>query len=1322
MRGMSPQLLDNRLTDLRRRVRQVLMTNGLSWLAAVLIGLVLAECLGDWLFHFDDPVVRLILGLSIAGSAVWVFRRYLLTPLSVQLSDVDLALRIEDRYPGFQDSLASSVQFIRAGADPRIGSPQLQQAVVATTLGRLEELDCRDVVDTRQVRHIISIAVGVIVTTLLLAGLFRSQSAIALQRLFRPFSGPAWPRQTNLQLLREDLTPLEFDADNSLSVARGDTLQVFVENAAGHLPSRVTLEHRLADHKVVSETMRPTTMNDSHGEQREIGVGQLPSVKGELEFRVAGGDDDQMPWCRLTIVPPPAVEKLQVTVTPPAYTGRPVERLPEGVGHIQGLLGSRVAISAVVNKPIRKAVLRANSQGRGKVTLAADQRHLETSFVIHEAGVRSWWFELQDAQGFEDGEPPRYEVRGIPDVEPEIAIDVPAADMQATADAVVRVRTTARDDLGLKEMRLVYKVEQVPVPDGSTADSSVPDATSPDATSPDAKAQEDRPREERPPGEPAAGAAPPLGVKARRDRIQGEQSIPLLEGDGRPLTHTAEYQWKIAELSPGHGELGSGSRILFHTEATDDFDLTPVFPAGKAPPPHVGRSVMRTITIVSREEKMQEISQRQEGLLADLERANQLEQHSHAQVDDLIVQLETADKFRPADLDTLQRTELGQREIASQLNNPVSGLAKRARELSDELRNNQINDPQAERRLNRIADELDRISGEHLEPIEQELTQARKLLQSPAAGKTAAAKTAAGKTDTAKATPEKAASETTAAGKKAGQVENLPHENAPEKNAADRPEQALHDVSENQAAVLESIGEMLHDLSQWRQEHDAAQELGDLIRQQADLNQRSAELGRRTLTKPSDQLTPQERADLGKVSERQKKQADQLEQLEAKMRSTIENLSTDDPSAAAALADAAEQSQQGGIAGQMRDAAGQIGENRMGQAARSQQEVLQKLREVEDVLRHNRESDSEMLVKKLKQAEGELQNLRDRQAEMLHKMQAAAEMSDPQQGQSELERLRQEQQQLQAETARLARRLARLEARRASTSADRAAARMQKSQSQIDEGDSSAAAEQQQEALDDLEQAQRELASRRRDEEETLAREQLARIADELAGLVPRQQAALDETKRLDDLHQTNGKWLRAQLGSLRDLTPVQRDLAEETGRIAEKLAAAEVFALALQGALVPMRLASDRIAERETGVETQQAQAAARQRLADLVDALKPEPPGPPEGEPPAEQAGGGSGEQGPQSDGIPNLAQVKLLILLQKELSARTAKVEQQRGKDGRLPRSAQEQLESIAREQGQLADLVRNLSSSAPDDDEEPDESDGDTKPSATKEAPE
>ncbi|MGE5192400.1 MAG: hypothetical protein ACM3U2_07835 [Deltaproteobacteria bacterium] len=1221
---MATSTLDHRLTGVRRRVRQVLLTHGLSWLAAVLVGSVLLVCLADWLVHLDDPVIRLIFGLAILGAVAWVVRRHLIGPLQVRISDTDLALRIEDRYPGFHDSLASSVQFIQSGTDPKIGSPALQQVVVEKTLARLDGLDCDDVVDMREARRIAGIALGVCLTAALLAGLNRTLTTIALKRILSPFSAPAWPKKTNLQLLTADLARVDFDADHPLMIARGDTFRILAENTSGRLPARVTLEYRLADRKLLAETMRPKTVNDDRGGRHEVAEGQLVAVRGDLEFRAVGGDDDQMPWHRLLVVPPPAVEKLQVTLTPPAYTRRPAETQPQGVGHVQGLIGTRVEISALANKPVEKAALRVKDQERRKVELTEDGRRLKTAFVIAEAGIHSWWLELKDAQGFEDAEPPRYEVRGIQDFEPEIYIEQPASDMQVTAEAVVPVRTIARDDLGVREVRLVYKVE------------------------------------------PAEGAE--------------EQTVSLFRaGDELPLTRAAEHRWKIADLHPR-----PGSRIVFHTEATDDFDLSADFPGGKAPAPHVGRSVTRTLTIVSSAEKSQEIGQRQEGLLDDLERVFKLEQQAHDQVDDLLVQLRSAEKFRPEDVDSLQRTEMGQREVAAQLTGPATGLEKRARDLVGDLRDNHIDDPQTERRLQRIADELARIGEQHLRPIEQDLTRARKLAQSR--------------------------------GKRDKPLTEKPNEPKPEnkKQPADRPEEALREVADNQNAVLESLGEMLQDLSQWRGEHEASGEVADLVRQQAELNQRTAELAKTTLTRPADSLSPQEQADLAKIAERQKKQADQLEQLEAKMQGTMEKLASENPTAAATLQEAVEQSRHEGIAGEMRDAAGQIGENRMGLAARTQQDVFQKLRDLEDTLRQKRESDTEMMVKKLKQTGAELQELHDRQAELLRKTQEAERISNPQEREKELETLRKEQEKLHEETDRMSRRLARLEARGPQASTRRAASRMQQAQDRLDEQNQGGAADQQQEAIDDLEQAQRELARQQRAAEEQLAREQLARVADELTGMIPRQQSAIDETRRLDELHARSAKWSRAQLVSLRDLAKVQHNLEEETGRIIEKLSAAEVFALALKGAARQMHSAGEQLARRETGPPTQKTQEAARKRLADLVEALKPDEPNPDEN-PPGQPGGGGTGQpDGPPSDGVPAIAQVKMLITLQKELFARTAEIERLRGKDGQLPLPARQELETIAREQGDLADLARNLSNIGSSGDEAMDEKPGEKEP--------
>ena len=67
--------------------------------------------------------------------------------------------------------------------------------------------------------------------------------------------------------------------------------------------------------------------------------------------------------------------------------------------------------------------------------------------------------------------------------------------------------------------------------------------------------------------------------------------------------------------------------------------------------------------------------------------------------------------------------------------------------------------------------------------------------------------------------------------------------------------------------------------------------------------------------------------------------------------------------------------------------------------------------------------------------------------------------------------------------------------------------------------------------------------------------------------MIAREQAVIDETHRLDELHAARGNWTRAQLKSLHDLAGTQTGLKQETDQLIEKLTAAEVFALSLKGA-----------------------------------------------------------------------------------------------------------------------------------------------------------
>jgi hypothetical protein len=1113
--------------------------------------------------------------------------------LKHRLTDVDIALRIEDRYPGFQDSLASTVEFSAGDADPRIGSPELQQQVIEQTMGRIDEVDLSDVVQAKQIRDVVTAAIAVCVLVAFVVGVNRSEAALAVNRLLFPFSSDPnleWPRTTQLQLLDEKLRLLEFDPKDPLRIARGDTLELYVENAAGSLPKLISMQYRFADGNVVTETIQRASLRDAQGQTRDVGKSSLLVVKGPTAFRAFGGDDDTMPWYQLRVVPPPVLKQIRVTLTEPAYAGGKVTRLPNGIGHVEGLVGSRVEIEAVANKALRFSKLRIRSTQSQVLELADDGRAFRATFEITEAGVYSYWFELRDRQGFENPDARRYEISGIADAPPEVHIDKPPTDLAVTVDAEVPVQIVARDDLGLNSVRLRY------------------------------------------------------GFNAS----ESNKAIPLHAGQDRPLELTLDHVWKLSEMS-----LSPGMRLTFFAEASDDCDIGT---------DHVRRSNSRTLTIVSAEEKRAELASRQSELQRELERIAEQQGRAYEQVGELHLQQENTNRLRPEDLDLLKRLELDQRQISSRLVNPVDGIETRARELLREAANNRIEDPAASERVERIIDELSYLREEQLPIIERELTRARKDESADASP-----------------SPKPAGSDTNSSSPSQMSME------------------ALSLAKGAQAEVLRSLGELESMLGKWRSCRELDSELGDLIVGQQEILRRTESVQPQTLGKSKDELSPQLQADLARIADRQRRSSERLGRFRARLVETADRLADSDPSLADAATETVERIEEESLEGRMRDAAADLdgrnldGKLRVGKARSAQADLVRSLDELRKTFRNEQTTDSEALVKKLRQAEEQLETLQKRQEQLAETFRKAQAEPDAAKRSQQLKQLKKRQQDLAAETSRMARLVKRLQAKEADQALRRAAENMRNAADNIGKDTPPDATERQQETLDDLEQARRDLAQRRSEVEEQLARELLERMADDLLAMIAKQQNVIEETQRLEVERIKRGSRSRGQLKTLRDLAANQRELMAETAQLAEAAQAAEVFALALRGAERHMQAATDRLEKRLTDAATVTVEQNARKRFEDLIAALKVSTQK--QGQP---QDGGNGGEQpaGSETDGIPQLAQLKMLKTLQQDVLERTAELEGLRKTGTALSAEQLSEIESLAEEQGRLADLARNL----------------------------
>lgn len=1252
--------LQDRLKGARQRIRRVIVWSGVSWLVIVgVIGVTIAG-LFDWLFHVS-PELRLILLIAIGGALAWTALRRLIIPLGVHISDLHLALRIERMHPELEESLSSTVSFEREEEDRLAGSTVLRRAVTRRALDQTRDLNFDEIVNERPRSSANRWLVGTAVIVIALLALDPVGAWVAVRRLAYPFTSLEWPKRTIF-------AKIEFPE----RMAKGDPFTASVD-VKGRIPDRIFIEYRFNDGQRPPASSMVTSVD-----KKDRFVGTLEAVTQPFDFSIRGGDNETE-WRHVNVVPAPDVSELKVTITPPLYTRLPKVEYPVGRGNVQAIVGTEVTIRATSNKPITGGKILWESGATTVTTLDRDSKSLAASFIVVKED--SYRILLVDEQGMtnEHRSPKQYRVEAIADMPPEVIIESPSNDIEVTPTVKQPIRTLARDDFGLQNIELRYLIEQA----GQSA---------------------------LPPG----GQAPPPPAP---------QIVPLYDGkEVAPKQHRVEYTWDLAPL-----KLVPGSIVVMRT-ASRDF---------KSPEPNVGESREVRFRIVSPSDFVRQIDGEQKLIREELDRLRKLQETALEQTTDIEKAAEQKGELTQKEREKLQSTETLQRRVREKAISPEGSIQERIKNLISKLAANQVDDLDSQKRLSLIDSELARIGEQHLSEIEKDLTRARKDSE-PSKPTLAESKPKASAEDQAstppndksknssrsqtkesaeqgKSTPpptndpsstasaESGKSENAAPDKQGTTADDQPKTTAKEnETAASKPNESpsettksLADARKHQEQVVQSLDAMMEQLDKWENTADVVNEARELEQKQIDNAKQVNDLASKTLGKSKEDLDKEERTELDQAAARQEELRQQLSRLEQKLSRQAERASADDPAASQAMKDALEQSKKSNLSGKMASAAQDIKENRLADAGQNQQKVSESLRELVESLENRREQDLKRLVKDLKEAEQALANIRDEQKRLRKELKNAQQIADPEKKKEALQRLQQKQKELKQKAEEFAQKLSRLQARSASQSAARAANRMDNAaQSLEQQGEEGEAGQQQENAEEQLEEAEQELAEARKEAEEQLAREQLAKVADSIKNIHQRQIAIKDDVTRLDELKAKEGKLSRGQIQSVLGLSRAEKGLADESDALKERLSEAKVFSLVIEEAIEFMRAGADKLGTREVGKATQRDIERAQNRFAQLLDSLAQDPQQPggdkKEG---GQQGGQGAGQGGGDGDGIPSIAQIKLLKMLQQEILTDTKELAQTKAEAGWNDEQKQE-FEKLSKKQGKLADLVHDF----------------------------
>ncbi|MEM8864470.1 MAG: hypothetical protein AAGF31_02855 [Planctomycetota bacterium] len=494
-----------------------------------------------------------------------------------------------------------------------------------------------------------------------------------------------------------------------------------------------------------------------------------------------------------------------------------------------------------------------------------------------------------------------------------------------------------------------------------------------------------------------------------------------------------------------------------------------------------------------------------------------------------------------------------------------------------------------------------------------------------------------------------------------------PQASAEAREAPDEMSQSLAQAGESQDEAIVSLESLVDSLGRWSDLQRFTREAADLERRQREL---ASDARRQAAEAANDRRSESEqRTDREKLAAAQTELGRRFDRLQQTMRDELQQASEPTP-ATQPIADALAESEDRATGGKISDAARQLAQGQLGRAAEQQTSAADDLQQMLDILRDRASSDPKQLAEQLRDAQQRLSELRQ---------QAATE------SQSSPDAERREQ--LAQRTERLARRLDRLDAPQASDSTQQGGEQMSQSssQSQTNPLRSQQSMEQ---AEEQLEQAEQQLAQRLDELEDEIAQSVLEKLAGEIDGYVDRQRQVLDGTVLAFDA----GRQRPANATGL--LAQAQRALEVVIAAAAEELASRAVFSLALESAAADMRGAAERLEADDPSRPTQRREYAALTRLRHVSQVLKPSPNLTP---PDSEQGGQGSqGGQGKQPEPPPiAVAELKMLRLMQLDVNARTRQFEADAA-SGLLARSErQEQARTLAAEQQQLLELVRELS---------------------------
>jgi hypothetical protein len=1324
-------VLRRRLSALRARLRVVRAFCGAAWVLTAVFAILFTVGVWDLLLNLPSVVRALLLVGSLGGVGFMVYY-VLLRPLSHRVDDLSLALELEELYPGLNDALATTVQFLDQPFDQAPDSAALRREAVRQAIITSRGCDFNRIVPTREMPMATLFSLIVAASTTLLLLFFWGPTTTALARFLNPFGEQRWPTRTRLAL---DIPRKE--------LGRGElfTMHAKVE---GVIPEHAVVMIRVEGIPEKRVEVPIEKLDETHGKftfhEREV------ARSFRVQVRAGDGDSEE---ATITVVPPPSIVNgsLLVKVYPPPYTRLPSPQVMKpGQVDFEAVFGSDVSLQATADRPLRRAwlqyyqpadtptlgiaapvlgglALAASGEFSGAVEGVLDEQ--KRSFQMRFRPVHPGVYVLTIEDTGKLPAQRTLNLRLSNDPTPVVRLERPSASkdlLTVLPTAVMTLNVQAEDPVfGLKSVFLRYRTKR-----------------------------EDEPRVRELIG-PSTGAAQLVAP------VLGPGGLFLEPGAVRPARQEFLQPLPLKEFKHPDGlPLKDGDILILQACADDYDDVTP----GKQP----GCSPEIEIRIVSRNALDLALNQEQAKIQQDLDRAAKVQKEANQTVREMENKLKRNEKPTAEELDKLALAEQKQQQVAEMLGDEEKGMRADLARLQEAMKQNGLENSGERQKMKDAARELERLVANELEKIEPKLADAREQLdeRSQAERKERLQERAKKsdmlaqekknqaaemerraddkETQAAQASDQQRREELrkeaeqlrTEAEKKKREAEELQkYAEQDRKDAAmpptlERPREELAEARKAQDEIEKTFNQLLQDLEPYASTREVKAEAQKLLEDQRRAEAKAAELEKRddVRGKTPEELKPERREELENLKDQQQRLEDRAKQLQDKMqRMAEEREKQGDQDTAKALKDALNQARENNLQGKMQEAREKIGKNQLTEARKDQQKAAEELEKLSKQLENRREAELQGLTKKLEEQKKKLEELQREQEELRKKAKEAEQKGDKE----ALKELNKKQKQLQQKLEEQVKELKRQRAGRAAQALAKAGEEMEANGQKLQGGQGDD--KQNEEILDRIKEAKQEIQRAQKEAKEELLREQLRKVAEALTRMKERQETLIAEADRVQDAVLQQKEWKRGLKDSLNKLRDNQNGLSEETRDLTKKeLTETPVFSKLVEKAAEAMTKAAERmqtltdtVPEKLPDAEIARQQKEALRWLNRLLEAIKEQVnAGQPQGGNQGGNQGGDEGDgdnggaQPQQEKGLPPMAQIKLLRELMNDLKKQVETFRKDHPDLDKLDDKSKAELEAMQREQRDVVELYKELRRQPGEPGDDGDKKDDNKKP--------